>query len=1096
MDQEQVSNTKPHVLVIPFIIQGHINPMLQFSKFLALKTSLKITFILTSTTTKIAKIPTDESIRIKFISDVPEEEIQEPNNNSPETFFKNLKPTVSKNLIELINEEKDAKVIVYDSVMPWILDIAHEKGLLGAAFFTHSCSVSALHYHLKQGTLRYPFELNSEISLPFMPSLDIRDLPSYSSDNIFMDPLKFHVDQFSNIERVDWIFFNTFEKLETEIAKWMSSQWPIKTIGPTCLLPKTSRSQIEIEANNEECIKWLDSKDAGSVVYVSFGSMVSLKEEQMEELGQGLLMSKCNFFTNQNTTNNFQTKIMFVHAVDYQENIWLSKIIYLPLIFFTLVLIKRWFSSQKPLKSTPPSPPKLPLIGNLHQIGSKPHKNLQSLAQKHGPLMLLHMGNVPLLVVSSPDLAKEILKTHDPIFSNRPKSSVANGIYECKDIAFSAYGEYWRQVKSICVYQLLSNRKVQSFRNVREEEVSLMIEKIKKSCNEKKVINLGEMFAFLANDIICRVALGKKYNDGEKGKKFKEVLETLGVLLGAFNVGEFIPWLFWIKYVNGMDAKVRKVARQIDDFLEFVVEEHKNEIRRMGNEDNKNGKDFVDVLLEIQRSEESGFALDSISIKALILISNLLSILFLTSHCTIISYFVKTHTHTHTHTMETQEISTKSHILAIPFPLQGHINPMIQLCKRLVSKTINVTLVTTASISKSIQIQATNNLINIETVPDLTINENEHLDLYEIFIQSFKASITTGLLEIIQKQNRNSGFHYKAILYDSVIPWTLDIAREQGLKGAVLFTQPCTVCSLFYHLGKGTLEIPHDENTEVSLPGMPVLRLKDLPSLVYDTSSYPSLLRLLIDQFSTFEKADWRLFNTFDKLEDEILKWMANQYPILTIGPTIPSMYIDKRLQGNYDYGLSFFKPNSDESCMKWLDTKEDHSKQMNELYEGLINTGYNFLWVVKDPKESKLPQDFISNPTEQGLIVNWCAQLEVLSHRAIGCFITHCGWNSTLEALSLGVPMVAMPQWTDQTTNAKLIADVWGVGVRVKSDENGIVSREEIVACVKNVMEGERGIEMRRNAMNLKNLAIESVGEGGSSDKNATDFAMELLRS
>ncbi|KAL3846251.1 hypothetical protein ACJIZ3_003654 [Penstemon smallii] len=461
--------------------------------------------------------------------------------------------------------------------------------------------------------------------------------------------------------------------------------------------------------------------------------------------------------------------------------------------------------------------------------------------------------------------------------------------------------------------------------------------------------------------------------------------------------------------------------------------------------------------------------------------------------------------------METQEISTKSHILAIPFPLQGHINPMIQLCKRLVSKTINVTLVTTASISKSIQIQATNNLINIETVPDSTINENEHLDIYEVFIQSFKASITTGLPEIIQKQNRNSVFHYKAILYDSLIPWTLDIAREQGLKGAVLFTQPCTVCSVFYHLGKGTLEIPHDENTEVSLPSMPVLRLKDLPSHVYDMSSYPSLLRLLIDQFSTFEKADWRLFNTFDKLEDEILKWMANQYPILTIGPMIPSMYIDKRLQGNYDYGLSFFKPNSDESCMKWLDTKEDHSviyisfgslinlveKQMNELYKGLINTGYNFLWVVKDPKESKLPQDFISNhPTEQGLIVNWCAQLEVLSHRAIGCFITHCGWNSTLEALSLGVPMVAMPQWADQTTNAKLIADVWGVGVRVKSDENGIISREEIVACVKNVMEGERGIEMRRNAMNLKDLAIESVGEGGSSDKNVTDFVMELLSS
>ncbi|KAL8523092.1 hypothetical protein ACS0TY_013165 [Phlomoides rotata] len=203
----------------------------------------------------------------------------------------------------------------------------------------------------------------------------------------------------------------------------------------------------------------------------------------------------------------------------------------------------------KTLEESPTITPKTSNNWKSAPIGLEPASD-SSLGRNHGPVMLLHLGNVPFLVVSSADAAREILKPHDAIFSNRPKSSVANGIYESKDVAFCPYGEYWKQVKGICVNQLLCNRRVQSFRNVREEEVSLMIEKIRESCN--CVINLSEMFASLANDIICRVALGRKYSDGEGGRKFKKVLEELGVLLGAFNVEEFIPCLFWIKYVNGV----------------------------------------------------------------------------------------------------------------------------------------------------------------------------------------------------------------------------------------------------------------------------------------------------------------------------------------------------------------------------------------------------------------------------------------------------------------------------------------------------------------------------------------------------------------
>ena len=236
---------------------------------------------------------------------------------------------------------------------------------------------------------------------------------------------------------------------------------------------------------------------------------------------------------------------------------------------------------------------------------------------------------------------------------------------------------------------------------------------------------------------------------------------------------------------------------------------------------------------------------------------------------------------------------------------------------------------------------------------------------------------------------------------------------------------------------------------------------------------------------------------------------MASQWPVKTIGPVIPSMYLDKRLEDDKEYGLNLFKPNVD-ACMKWLDTREIGSvvyasfgslaalgeEQMEELSLGLKNSKCYFLWVVRETEEKKLPDNFLEETTEKGLVVTWCPQLDVLAHKAIGCFMTHCGWNSTLEALSLGVPMVAMPQWTDQPTNAKFIVDVWKVGIRIKLDEKGIATKEEIELCIREVMEGERGKEVKKNSLRWKELAIEAVDEGGSSDKNIEEFVAKLSHS
>ncbi|XP_059448204.1 mogroside IE synthase-like isoform X2 [Corylus avellana] len=447
-------------------------------------------------------------------------------------------------------------------------------------------------------------------------------------------------------------------------------------------------------------------------------------------------------------------------------------------------------------------------------------------------------------------------------------------------------------------------------------------------------------------------------------------------------------------------------------------------------------------------------------------------------------------------------MAKETHILVIPYPIQGHINPMLQFSKRLASKGPKVTFLVTNSISKSKEALQPTSVVTVDTISDGS-KEGETLETLIATLDRFRLTVSQSLSEYIQKQNC-----FNFLVYDCCMPWALDVARQLGLDGAPFFTQSCAVNAIYYHLDRGTITLPLQGPT-VSLPTLPALGVSDLPSVIYHTGSYPALLNLGLLQFSNIEQPNWIFFSSFMELEPEVVNWMASQWPVKTIGPAIPSMYLDKRLEDDKEYGLNLFKPNVD-ACMKWLDTKEIGSvvyasfgslaalgeEQMEELSLGLKNSNCYFLWVVRESEEKKLPGNFIEETTERGLVVTWCPQLDVLAHKAIGCFMTHCGWNSTLEALSLGVPMVAMPQWTDQPTNAKFIVDVWKVGIRIKLDENSIATKEEIEFRIREVMEGERGKEMKMNSLRWKELAIEAVDEGGSSDKNIEEFITKLSHS
>ncbi|KAF8055496.1 hypothetical protein N665_1293s0004 [Sinapis alba] len=277
----------------------------------------------------------------------------------------------------------------------------------------------------------------------------------------------------------------------------------------------------------------------------------------------------------------------------------------LSLICVTILFFKKQSTGKK--SSTPRSPPTFPVIGNLHQLGRYPHRSLCSLSHRYGSLMLLHFGRVPVLVVSSADAAQDVLKTHDRVFASRPQNKIFEKLlYDGHDVASAPYGEHWRQMRSVSVIHLLSNKKVRSFQDIRDEDIRIMMEKIRQSSSQP--VNLSKLLASFTNDVICRVAFGKKY---EGDTDFKELINSLTRLLGLYSVGSYIPWLVWVDWICGLDKQVEKTRNDFDEFLERVLRDHED-----GDGD---GTDFVDVLLTIQREKSMGFEIERRSIKGIIL---------------------------------------------------------------------------------------------------------------------------------------------------------------------------------------------------------------------------------------------------------------------------------------------------------------------------------------------------------------------------------------------------------------------------------------------------------------------------------------------
>lgn len=232
--------------------------------------------------------------------------------------------------------------------------------------------------------------------------------------------------------------------------------------------------------------------------------------------------------------------------------------------------------------------------------------------------MFLQLGSKPTVVVSSSKVASQVMKTLDHAFSGRPPIGVMKHVvYGLKDVIFSPYDEHWRQMRSICVLHLLTNKRVRSFRQARQDELTLMIKRIRDSGSS--AVNMSDLFLSFSNDLICGIAFGRKYREEEGCGGVEKSTKEGSSLLGSGNVEDVLPWLGWINRFNGFNVKVKKVAKAYDDLLERILLEHEagDRVKEWGTiDDGENVKDFVDILLQVQR--EGNFLFDRESIKAVI----------------------------------------------------------------------------------------------------------------------------------------------------------------------------------------------------------------------------------------------------------------------------------------------------------------------------------------------------------------------------------------------------------------------------------------------------------------------------------------------
>ncbi|CAB4312427.1 unnamed protein product [Prunus armeniaca] len=418
------------------------------------------------------------------------------------------------------------------------------------------------------------------------------------------------------------------------------------------------------------------------------------------------------------------------------------------------------------------------------------------------------------------------------------------------------------------------------------------------------------------------------------------------------------------------------------------------------------------------------------------------------------------------------------HVVALPYPGRGHINSMMNLCKLLSSKKpdILITFVVTEEWHGFMESDQKPHTIRFATVPNLIPSELVRANDLLGFVEALNTKLEAPVEQLLDRLEQP----VSAIVADPCVVWATRVASRRNIPVASLWPMSASVISEW---GDDEVIADLDLPTELNGDGLKVLKIK-------------------LEIVRSIYKAQYLVSSSVYEFEPQVFDNLKAKFalPIYPFGPSIPYFELSKSPPTNHNY------------LYNWLDSQPKHSvlyislgsflsvskAQMDEIVAGVQNSGARFLWVARGDA-SKL-KDGVG---DKGLVVSWCDQLRVLCHDSIGGFLSHCGWNSTLEAVYAGVPILTCPILGDQILNAKKIVEDWKIGYRVPKKNVGatehehLVTREEIAELVQRFMdlESEEGKEMRKRAKQLQETCHGAIAKGGSSDRNLDAFIEDILR-
>ncbi|WVY91952.1 hypothetical protein V8G54_037466 [Vigna mungo] len=478
------------------------------------------------------------------------------------------------------------------------------------------------------------------------------------------------------------------------------------------------------------------------------------------------------------------------------------------------------------------------------------------------------------------------------------------------------------------------------------------------------------------------------------------------------------------------------------------------------------------------------------------------------------------------------------HIVMVPLMAQGHIIPLLALARKILhSKTIFTITIATTPLNIQHLRSALSSASPIQVrLSELPYNSTQHglppntestenltpTQIIKLFrsTHTLEAPLRSLILQIAEEE----GHPPLCTISDSLLGWVNNVAKSLGIRN-ICFSSSGAYGTLAYFSIWANLPHRKTQSDEFWVPGFPQnhrFHRTQLHGFLREADGNDDWSQCFLPQIALSMKSDGWVCNTVEELEPLGLQLLRDylQLPVWAVGPILPSSALEgSKHRTGKESGVTL------EACMEWLDLKDENSvvyvsfgsqntisaPQMMALAEGLEKSGRSFIWVVRPPvgfdidgefKEEWLPKGFEERmrDTKKGLLVRkWGPQLEILSHKSTGVFLSHCGWNSVLESLSNGVPLIGWPLAAEQIYNVKMLVEEMGVAVELTRTVESTICGEEVKKVIEIVMEKEgKGKEMKEKAKeiasHMRKAVTEKREEKGSSLRAMDDLVRTIL--